>query len=43
MLKVLIFNIKIQITCNAKMLIEPYDGWYVVQNIPGRPFNNTRI
>lgn len=22
---------------NAKMLIEPYEGWYVVQNIPNRP------
>lgn len=33
------FNIQYQNTdhFNAKMLIEPYDGWYVVQNIPNRP------
>ena len=33
------FNIQYQSTdrFNAKMLIEPYDGWYVVQNIPNRP------
>ena len=22
---------------NAKVLVEPYDGWYIVQNRPNRP------
>lgn len=33
------FNIQYENTdhFNAKMLVEPYDGWYVVQNRPNRP------
>ena len=28
---------------NAKRLIEPYKGWYVVQNIPTRPLTQTEM
>ena len=28
---------------NAKTLVEPYQGWYVVQNRPNRPLNNESL
>ena len=28
---------------NAKTLVEPYQGWYVVQNRPNRPLKRKRV